>query len=298
MIRHEKPTFNFGHIVNGNSMEFSRDFSESGWVADGVKDGKAISWYDEVDLSSNKYGFRSDDFIEKGLHQGKHILFAGCSVTWGDGLNREETWPRMVYEELSKDDKLSGYFSIGFPGMSIIQEIFWMFKYFKKFGNPDAIFFLMPNVGRFISVNAKTHAYKGVGSSIINAQIEEDYPGTLKLIRYMTYEIYGMLEDYCKENGIALISSSWAGGENEIINDGAIGSTTLLLGRGEFESFFNMDRLLGVNRVEFMYDYVDKNPGATIRSRDGDHPGTAEQAFYAKAMLYKYRELLDENIRV
>lgn len=58
---------------------------------------------DTVRYYFNSLGFRSDEFIKN--HNGKHILFAGCSETEGTGGNLESNWPYMVYSELCKKKK-------------------------------------------------------------------------------------------------------------------------------------------------------------------------------------------------
>ena len=49
----------------------------------------------------NSDNFRSDEFIKK--HKNKHILFAGCSNTFGEGVEYEKTWAYRLYKEISKE---------------------------------------------------------------------------------------------------------------------------------------------------------------------------------------------------
>lgn len=281
---------NFGHITNGNVMEFSKVFGHSGWKRTKSDKNEEHSWYDKIEIKNNSSGFRCDDFMSSKSHNGLHIIFAGCSVTWGDALNQEDTWPAMVYSEISKEQKTSGYFNLGFPGTSIVQQIFWMMKYFNKYGNPDYVFFLMPNLGRFMSVDPDT---LNVGSSIMYSKDQESYPGSLELVKYFEYEIYSMFEQYCKSNSITLISSSWSFGEED---NNAIGRTTNLFIK-DFDTFFGMLGN-GVDPMQWIYEYMQKDKSATIKAIDGTHPGKAEQAYYASRMLDRYREIKNENIRV
>lgn len=286
---------NLGQITNGNVMAFTTDFTTSGWERTKSAEGELHKWYDLVEIKNNSYKFRSDEFVEKGQHDGMHILFAGCSVTWGDALNIEETWGWRVYDSISKKHKTSGFFNIGFPGTSIAQEIFWIMKYCKKFGNPDAIFFLMPNLGRFFSIQLADNSDRdpALGSSIIYTEDEAETPGSLLLASHLTFECYYMLEQFCKANDIKLISSSWSFGKED---NNAIGKTTSLFD-GHFESFFNM---IGnnVNPMQWIYDYMQENPDATIKARDDSHPGSAEQAYYASRMIDRYNEITNEDIRL
>lgn len=43
-------------------------------------------------------------------HDGKHILFAGCSVTHGVGLpDIQDVWTNIVYGALKANEKVSGF---------------------------------------------------------------------------------------------------------------------------------------------------------------------------------------------
>lgn len=286
LLSNSKPNaiFNFGHTINGNIMQFSTEFTHSGWKRTMPKNGKIEHrWYNEVEIGNNSLGFRCDEFVEKGEHDGKHILFSGCSVSWGDGLNKEEAWPWMVYQELSKSEKTSGYFSLAFPGTSIAQQIFWMFRYFKKYGNPDIIFFLMPNLGRIVSIDSEKllDPVHGMASSIMAKSDDDEYPGSLKMSGYLNFEAYLMLEQYCISNGITLVSSSWSHSES----DGAPGNTTETFG-DNFESFFKMSH--GKVELKFLKEYMEANPDSQLLARDRSHPGTAKQAWNASQMLEEY----------
>ena len=53
----------------------------------------------------NKNFFRCENF--KKDHEGIHILFAGCSETFGEGGNIENNWTRLVYDKLKENNNLS-----------------------------------------------------------------------------------------------------------------------------------------------------------------------------------------------
>jgi len=127
----------------------------------------------------NKFGFRSDEFINN--HYGKHIIFAGCSYTFGDSVFLADSWAYKVYLEIAKKETLSGYFNLGSPGASTQECIDQIFNYVNIFGNPQAIFLLMPNAER----------------GKINESYEDLYSSIAKL------------STYCQENNIDLFMSSW-----------------------------------------------------------------------------------------
>ncbi len=292
---------NMGHIVNGNVMEYSTDFGYSGWrkTGPGPELGEH-SWYEKIDLHINSYGFRCEEFVEKDKHDGMHLLFAGCSVTWGDATKGDEVWAKVVYDRISAVHKTSGYFNIGFPGMSIIQEIFWIMKYCKKFGNPDVIFFLMPDVGRFVNVGTIGDSQEIIlGSSLMRSEDKKFDPNPLILSSYFIFEAYMMLEEYCKASEITLISSTWSDNPKEEIKhkENHIHPTNALL-RNKFDTFVNPVEYNGINKGEWVYEYNTKHPESTLRAIDGIHPGSAEHAFFAQIMLTRYNEINNEDIRL
>ena len=90
----------------------------------------------------NSLNFRSDNFIK--THEGLHIVFSGCSNTWGTGLNK-----------ILKENPCSGYFNLGILGTSVASQIINLFKYFKEYGNPDIIFINFPDLLRFYGYSDK-----------------------------------------------------------------------------------------------------------------------------------------------
>ena len=92
--------------------------------------------------SINSHGLRSDEFITN--HDGKHILFAGCSNTFGLGNFLEDVWSYKVYKEIEKNEKVSGYFNIGSPGATISEISYQIFVYCKDYGYPDTVFINLP----------------------------------------------------------------------------------------------------------------------------------------------------------
>jgi hypothetical protein len=186
-------------------------------------------WAKETITRLNSFGYRCDEF--KTEHAGKHILFAGCSVTWGDGLHEDEIWAKKVYDKVSKDVECSGYFNISFPGLGIIQIIYMIVDYIKRFGKPDHIFINLPQIYRFYGVRTSV-TRDGVelqmcatsddkttfpGTEIRQSPLRMN-PPTKMLIKYLTISQIGMLEMLCKEAGIDLHMITWDsyGGENTL----------------------------------------------------------------------------------
>jgi len=225
----------------------------------------------------NKNGFRSDNFIDS--HKGKHILFAGCSYTWGVGLSINEVWSKNTYNKISSQEECSGFFNLGIPGSSIINQIFYIFKYCQKYGNPDVIFFNIPDLKRFYFYdNKEKNFYEGGynGGFIENT------------IEVLSFQYYYMLEQYCNTNNIKLYSFSWYNAENNkpkfTLN--SIDPDNIL---NKFNTFYSYT----TNKlIDFVFDYKNKNKDDIFLeiARDKDHLGTAYHAFWSHFILDKFNQ--------
>lgn len=173
----EKDIFYCNIIKPGDFNKFTVAVNEN-------YNGRAfISHNTEYKLNSD--GFRSDEF--KKDHDGLHILFIGCSCTAGIGNDYNDVWSYQVYKEIEKNNKVSGYYNIGHNGGSILSIINQTYLYINKYGMPDIIFGLLPEMER---------DDKYVSEPVF-------------LTKYLITFIYKIFEDYCIANNITLITSSW-----------------------------------------------------------------------------------------
>lgn len=154
----------------------------------------------EQENELNTTGYRSDNFLTN--HDGKHILFSGCSNTFGFGLNKEEMWSKILYDKINKDIKCSGYFNLSAPGGGIQIIISNLFKYFKEFGNPDYIFLNLPEHVRFMAYIKELKSYTKITFETKDVELEQFFS-------IINYQYYLMLEQYCRANNIKLYSTSW-----------------------------------------------------------------------------------------
>jgi hypothetical protein len=181
-------------------------FSQSRFLSNLVFDGMLIPPGFRVNISNtykgyrvNKFGYRCDEFIK--IHEGKHIIFSGCSTTYGEGIpNLEDVWAKKIYNEYSKSNKVSGYYNLAISGTGIQSQVTNLFRYFSRYGNPNLIFFCISEFNRgYISKTDKDCLYDGF-------YLDDE---TLKIMEQINYEYYFMLEQYCKTNNIRLISWTW-----------------------------------------------------------------------------------------
>ena len=100
----------------------------------------------DITYKINQYGHRCDNFLN--IHNGLHVLFSGCSITFGEGLPLDRTWAYYLYKKIKKENSLSGYYNLSYTGGGIDTIINNLFRYCGQFKNPDIIFILMPNIER------------------------------------------------------------------------------------------------------------------------------------------------------
>ena len=147
---------------------------------------------DGVEYKLNSFGLRCDEFSNN--HDGLHILFAGCSNTFGLGTDIENVWAKRLYNKIKQTDKVSGYYNIGINAGSIIEIIFHVYRYIEKYKKPDYIFLLFPERYR--------------DDSFFNDQYFIDKYG-YRFSDSFNLSLYHSLELFCNESNIKLISSSW-----------------------------------------------------------------------------------------
>lgn len=211
----------------------------------------------------NEYGFRSDNF--KTNYLGEHILFLGCSYTWGTGLFIEEVWSKVVYEKIKSNKQVDGYFNLGIPGDSIYISIINAFKYFKNFGNPNTIFFNVQNLERFF-------AYNKHDNSLFRSIIEDN-----EILSLIAYHYYYMLEQYCEQNKIKLFSFSWNEKTSNFFKD--------------FKTFYPLD----FNKMQdyaAQFEIEHPNIEGSMLARDNHHLGSAYHEYWAINIYNEYERHL------
>lgn len=224
--------------------------------------------------------YRCDPFTK--IHDGKHILFIGDSFAAGDGLEPEDTWCYKLYNKISKNEKVSGYFNAGTSGSSISQAVDQFFKYCYNYGNPDIVFFVTTEFDR----DLRYSNFENLESFI--------------------YRMYFYLEQYCRSSNIQLYSFSWLksvdlyteepkryvynGGTRPLWTEQTKTQQSFNLDiLYNFETFYNYD-VKNMMMSVFEYDKVSKTPEKSLWAKDNVHPGTSFHEFYADFMFSKYLE--------
>lgn len=220
----------------------------------------------------NDDGYRSDDFLKE--HDGLHILFSGCSNTYGDGLEEHEIWAKQLYDRIKKDTKVSGFFNIGTPGQGITYIIFHIFKYIETYGKPDAIFINFPVSRRFVSFDKKSDKY-------VYFNVYEPEDATYELwqtIPLLEYQYLFMLEKYCKSNHIVLTYGTWDK-------------------KSHFDMYEDLEYYIDIYDDIKIAEYAQNHPEDkfTLTARDGVHYGTAFHTVWADSMYNSYMKRIKND---
>jgi len=176
-----------------------------------IDDGSVLYEY-------NEQGFRSDDF--KKNHDGKHVLFVGCSETEGVGGNIEDAWPKILYDKISKKEKCSGFFNLSKSGWGWSRIIPNSLLYFEKYGYPDLMFILLPNHQRhfYYDTNSKEFIYGQIFPEYYDVASQKQYsvsvPRNTEPKEY--FEDFAkfliswkLFMDFCKNSGIKVFFGAW-----------------------------------------------------------------------------------------
>jgi hypothetical protein len=178
-------------------------------AGENAKDDGTVSYH------YNSEYFRSDDFISE--HSGRHVLFAGCSETEGQGGNIEDSWAKILFNRI---ENASGFFNLGKSGYGWQKIISQLRVYIDKYGKPDNLFVLLPNIGRSIEWSKEDKAwytrqlyprskseegYTSEDSIYVSSMSPEQYQKT-----FIDFVIsWRLFEDFCKMANIKLVWGTW-----------------------------------------------------------------------------------------
>jgi len=231
-------------------------------------------------LVLNSLRYRSEEFV---VNPSKvHMLFAGCSNTFGTGISDDSNiWPNLLASKLSEDiGKEIHAINIGREGASFNGIISLILRYIDTYGKPDTIFIMFPDVFRGIRLHQKLDGYY---DAVVNPD-KYSYHNTsftqdvLEIIDSMTpylYETYSMFEKLMELYGINLVSTSY---NSPAMRD--------IFNKFNFKTFYNFDDL---NLESYLYDNDDGSPNY-FYAEDGAHWGTGFHKYAAELMYNKYHE--------
>lgn len=203
-----------------NQLDIVERSKEEEFLISGEKILESFKEEDSVRYYFNSSGYRSDEFTDS--HDGEHILFSGCSETEGMGGNLDSNWAHIMYTELAKKTKLSGFFNLSRGGWGHQVIIPNILQYINRYGKPDKIYLLLPNISRKYewqgndrNVEVYLHKIKtpywsneptkdGSGKNRLQQTLEEQRTDLVSFIVLLR-----MFEEYCISNDIKLLWSTW-----------------------------------------------------------------------------------------
>ena len=226
-----------------------------------TKDKDIVGPFLKSNSESNLYNYYFSDNFTKIHNNKKHLLFAGCSITAGCGVdNIKKSWSYKVYDEINKKEKCSGYFNVSLSGGSPIEILLNVFKYIAKYSDPDYIFILFSNYGRDWN---KFNTNDGRDGTIVDLFV---------------YNLYSILDSYCKNKNIKLITTSWVDtvpGVTDFIYLG-IKDYEIKTHNDMKESFDTYYQIDNKRFADNTFRYIqDVDPSMTILGNDSSHPSEA-----------------------
>jgi hypothetical protein len=212
-----------------------------------------------VNYVYNNDGFRSDNFTN--IHNGKHLLFSGCSEGEGIASPLNTMWNKIVYDSLNKENKYSGFFNVAIDNFGFHKVIFNIINYITKYGKPDEIFLLMPDVCRLNQWDSQNNNYHQIWVNPDKLTTKKDQENFMNaIIDFIPF--MKLFESYCNSNKIKLKWSTWS------YLDGKVFSMI-----NTFKYFFEMDYSLETN--------VDKSK----KTRRDGHQGEYYHSIWAQNFI-------------
>lgn len=244
----------------------------------GVLDSRGGGVMYGCDVERNSFGYRSEEFIKE--HDGKHILFAGCSQTFGVGLELEEMWSYKLYKNISENEKTSGYFNLSWSGTSLKNLTLLITQYIREFGKPDVIFLNIPDIARHYAYDPTKEVVRSAMVANDRAMLSKKSP-LLQEFEMVFFVDLLVLQQMCQMAGILLISTSWVPENNPL------SPLRFMEDEYMFDSFVSYSQK---DLITYCAKYMSEFPDDkyAIRARDNGHEGTAVNEFWAKMLYEEY----------
>jgi hypothetical protein len=165
----------------------------------------------EYSYKYNKDGFRSSDFEEN-----PEVITLGCSITFGQGLPVEHTWPHIFTELLNSGGSKYQFGNISYVGGSIMKCVSAFFSVIKMYQiKPKYVIANFPNFERFWFMSTNMDGLYDYHLSPqkmkVKAVAPYDYSELVPIEQayFSNLEYIKLLETFCKSLGIKLLWSTW-----------------------------------------------------------------------------------------
>jgi hypothetical protein len=256
--------------------------------------GKGVVDNKDIIYKYNSDGFRSDEFTKD--HDGLHIVFSGCSETEGVGDNIEKAWSHILYNQISKDRKCSGFFNLAKSGWGYSKIIPNLMIYFKKYGTPDYLFILLPNCQRKIRFDENKNLFF-YWQKYPNIKRDKEFIKLRKNISQKehtstNYEYYEdfinflyewkTFVEFCKTNKIKMFFGAWDNIDRENLSKLCI-----------FDNYINVksESMLATKKYKDILSSSLSEDNYFLTKRDG-HSGSLYHLLWADQFYDEYRRNL------
>ncbi len=226
----------------------------------------------EVLYNFNSYGYRSDEWVDR---KEINVLTVGCSVAFGLGLNREDTYPDIFCRSLSRNlDKSVGNWNLSWPGKSndYISRIILSAVPFLR---PNFVLIGFTAIGRreFVDIEGKCLDYLPGSSSRQDAPIlERALCRNLDALTSPFQDLINFYRNYkLVELLLNLLEVQW------------IYSVLVPRQIGPVKQYINHERLIA------------GSPSKKDRARDGLHPGIVSHQDFANYVFSAYHHIQTES---
>lgn len=209
-----------------------------------------------VSYKYNSQGFRCDDFTNASEST---VVFAGCSEGEGIGGNINDTWPKIIYDNLNIDNQLGGFFNLSCDNFGYHKIINNCIYYINNYGKPGSIVILFPDMSRSYIWNSESNEYVQDWINTKKKMSLEEKNRIMQHLINFTQTIL-LFEEYCNSNNIKLYWSTLCDHDLELFKSLNV-----------FKNFVNMD----YEKYPVMSDF---------ERRDGHH-GTGYHLSWAKNFL-------------
>ena len=168
-----------------------------------------------VEYKYNSEGFRSDNFTN--MHNGKHLLFSGCSEGEGIASSLNTMWNKIVYDRLNLENEYSGFFNVAIDNFGFHKVVFNIINYISKHGKPDEIILLMPDICRLNQWDPGSENYHQIWANPNSLNTKSDQEKFMNaIIDFVPF--MKLFESYCDSNNINLTWSTWSSLEGEVFS--------------------------------------------------------------------------------
>lgn len=248
----------------------------------------------------NLDGFRSKPFTKINNNK-TNVLFAGCSITFGQGLPDGLCWIDFLINKMSAKFEMDiDYYNVALPGAGVFLNFKNIMAFINKVGIPDYLFMILPETTRSVYWDEEHKKFENVLLSSHFREVDnihrKNYIQENNLFTNIT--AIHAIEYICKILNIKLLWTSW----NPVSAD--------LYKKFDFKNFFKLNFSHPLSLIppkifhseesfkewikhekEYKKDLkvlnslnVNNLPYWTV-ARDLLHPGTCFSEFYSNEFL-------------